>query len=974
VLAGAFHPAQAANYFMFDTDPDGGNSGRTVANFLLLPVGAQQLSLGTVPSMASWDATDALMATGNTAFFNQYMVAVTHLEWIMGLRKEFAAGCIPIIDIGTVGVYSQVFTIGSFENARDIDEYVVTNPLAAEVNVGASFAREIIPFKLGMGAWASYIESRLAGDDGRAFNAGFDATYRFSQKAQGRGYIRNLGSPIVYNETPEPLPLQIGLAGEYSPFIAEDTALGKSFSLSIGLGVAKTADLPIQAGLAVDVSPFREISLRAGYEYSYGRGPGLSGLSVGGGLLIKGYGADVAFKYQSPEFGWVWSATAKFATEEVKQRSAQEYYRIAEKHFRKERYNMCIDFAYRALKLNPDMWQAHELISKSVSRMRRAQGLEIGLVYTGNIQGQFAPLQIGQASMGGLARQATVIKTLIRQFPVCFVIDAGNFIKGTSHPFKAQFADSFYTMLSYDAAGIGPGEMDFGLERFLKGSEKSRKLFTLTNLANEYPGGAPAGVRFISAGKYTFALFDVIAPPLVSAEQARAQLVNGIPAVKRLLEMEKIKKCNLRIMILHAPWEAAKVYLQHLQGIDIVLMGSLEQKFDVPMKIGSTLFLSAGELGKYVGALTLRFDKKGKLLSYDNRLVPLIDAVAADAEMERAIEAIIARIDVAEQGLADRGLRTATPEGVFAFVSDRQGKNNVYLNVPMQKSQFPLTAAATRCASPRVSFKSEKIIYLEDNDSSRQTELFSMDLTGANKMRLPMPGNVSEACLSSNGDWAFVSVQTGRGSDIYRIMTRGGEPLPVVTWEDSDESNIDASPDSMLIAFASDRDGTWQIFFTDTSGSRPTQITSAKADHIRPRFSPDGKRLAYLSDKHGFGGKKDLWVHDVFEGGDAQVTAGVPVTDFCWLSDGKTIVCVAGFDTLRLFVCNIEKKERRTFIAPDSAGSFNEMSPRSVIIKGVEKVVYVREYENGERRIHWANTDGTDDRCIINSDGRDWIE
>jgi Tol biopolymer transport system component len=141
-----------------------------------------------------------------------------------------------------------------------------------------------------------------------------------------------------------------------------------------------------------------------------------------------------------------------------------------------------------------------------------------------------------------------------------------------------------------------------------------------------------------------------------------------------------------------------------------------------------------------------------------------------------------------------------------------------------------------------------------------------------------------------------------------------------------------------------------------------------------PKFSPDGSRIAYLSDRHNFGGKKDIWVHDIIEGGDAQVTSGVPVSGYCWLSDGKSIVFTSGIDTLRLLVCDMVTKQRRMFMTSDTAKTFNEMSPRVTSLNGVEKVIYVREYEDGERRIHWVNSDGKEDRCIINSEKRDWLE
>jgi dipeptidyl aminopeptidase/acylaminoacyl peptidase len=196
----------------------------------------------------------------------------------------------------------------------------------------------------------------------------------------------------------------------------------------------------------------------------------------------------------------------------------------------------------------------------------------------------------------------------------------------------------------------------------------------------------------------------------------------------------------------------------------------------------------------------------------------------------------------------------------------------------------------------------------------------------------------------------------------------------MIAFPDADEGQVDFSPDSLLCAFASNRDGKWHIYITNTTGKDPIRITDAKADHIRPAFSPDGSHIAFLSDRFNFGGIKDLWVHAVVSGEQFQVTTGVPVSDFCWLSDNETIVFSGGLDTLTIRTCNIRTKKRYLLMPSKEPKNFNELSPKTVRFQGVEKIIYVREYDNGDRRIHWVNTDGSGNRSIVNSLKRDWLE
>ena len=106
--------------------------------------------------------------------------------------------------------------------------------------------------------------------------------------------------------------------------------------------------------------------------------------------------------------------------------------------------------------------------------------------------------------------------------------------------------------------------------------------------------------------------------------------------------------------------------------------------------------------------------------------------------------------------------------------------------------------------------------------------------------------------------------------------------------------NVDVSRDGKLIAF----DLLGDIYVMPITGGTPTRIAEGLAYDQQPRFSPDGKRIAFVSDR---GGGDNIWVMNI-DGGDKR-----PVTkeDFrllnqpSWSPDGRFIVAKKHFTTGR---------------------------------------------------------------------------
>jgi len=230
-----------------------------------------------------------------------------------------------------------------------------------------------------------------------------------------------------------------------------------------------------------------------------------------------------------------------------------------------------------------------------------------------------------------------------------------------------------------------------------------------------------------------------------------------------------------------------------------------------------------------------------------------------------------------------------SPDGRFVvFTKYNQEAMELWLLEISTRESWQLTHTGAVNVEPRWSPDGQRLVWVS-TEYNRRFHIFGADIRGGKlqnierwtgETRSPLPRyyyspfdtEISPAWLPSGKEILFLGNrgQIYGSGGFWKMEARAGAEAREIHYEETTwKARPDVSPDGARVVYASYAGRQWhQLWLMPSTGGNSFALTYGDYDNVSPRWSPDGTRIAFISNRSG---NVRLWTLEVPGGGETPL-------------------------------------------------------------------------------------------------------
>ncbi len=344
------------------------------------------------------------------------------------------------------------------------------------------------------------------------------------------------------------------------------------------------------------------------------------------------------------------------------------------------------------VKLKPQMWRSLQIFVAFVMTfliavspaflhvVAQENRFSIRILHTNDHHAHLEPIKYGDRFLGGIARRRTLIDQIRveskNDHEPLLLLDAGDIFQGTLYfnQYQGQADLDFYNTLAYDAGTIGNHEFDRGQQVLANFITKAKFPIISANLdiassSPLYGKVRPWHILDMKGEKIGILGLTTTDTEILSSVGDGVKFTDPIAAARTSVQNLKQQGINKIIALTHIGFENDVVLAQKVPDIDIIIgahshtpVGNIpnaNHPYPLVQKNGkkeSVLVVTDWEWGKYLGDLSVSFDRAGKLIAWAGKPHAIDASIKPNPEFANKLKAYAAPIESLRQKVIGQAL------------------------------------------------------------------------------------------------------------------------------------------------------------------------------------------------------------------------------------------------------------------------------------------------------------------------------